>query len=106
MQSNNDLSEYKDTMQYLHDVLTFYDQRGKLVVIGDFNARILEDPKYHVAKQKAIAVNDVIKGMNLCVVNNLPVCAGPKYTFRPCETTLDYIITDQTSVSNIIRRSN
>ncbi|XP_033761517.1 uncharacterized protein LOC117343283 [Pecten maximus] len=102
MPSNNNLQEYDLILQQLRDAYSYYSRSGKVILCGDFNARINENPHYPVLKHKSSAIKEVIADLNLIPLNFLSSCKGYRYTFVPSQTTLDYILTDKTFAYNYV----
>ena len=90
--SDNNINNFDDNLKALNNVSEFYENRGGLIVAGDFNSRIFENPCYYAAKHKSEAVKQFVRASNLTVMNSTMQSSGIKYTFKPCKSTLDYIM--------------
>ncbi|XP_033758847.1 uncharacterized protein LOC117341115 [Pecten maximus] len=101
MQSDGDVAAYRDTLQRLEDLCTYYSEYGKIIIAGDFNARIYENHTYHAAKQKADLMRNLIGNINLHVCNHRRE-GDVSYTFRPFETVLDYVLIERSSSEKIV----
>ena len=101
--ANNDLVQYKICIDVLNDLETYYSNRGRVIISGDMNARYNEISNGYIQKQKSNILTSFINENQLTAVNKSNLCSGPKYTFEPCKSTLDYIIVNE-SCCNLVKR--
>lgn len=78
-----DYVQHLDALQGLHDL---YSAEGNVIYCGDMNVDIDNEIQTHR--------NRVQSYKQFLSINNLKLCetSGEKYTFRPTQKTLDYII--------------
>lgn len=103
--SNVSLSNFKSHMERLEDVINQLFYRGKVVVMGDFNAHIgcHGGPRsFNRLNDKGRLLVDAMIRLNLISVNSQEFAEGPTETFFAndglCLTTVDHILLHPESI--------
>ena len=83
---------YNECVDKLFDLYSYYSEFGRVIIAGDLNARYKFKPNSYVQEQKSKILTNFIDNTNCIPINQTAKCYGPKYTFEPMQSTLDYIL--------------
>ena len=93
MPSNNYINDYRDELNQIQAIYAHYSERGHVILGGDWNASILEQRHINIGKSREL--RHFVKSNSIQAINILELCTGPKYTYLPVESMIDYILTDE-----------
>jgi hypothetical protein len=91
--ADNDIDNYRDYLESLDNLITYYKDFGYIIVAGDMNASIID--KYHVNRRKSQMLMSFARDFNLEAANIKYNTETDIYAYIPCETTLDYFLVDR-----------
>ena len=95
MPSDSSITAYKDQIEILYDLYTYYSEYGHVVIAGDMNASLKNCDNSN--PYKSLLLRQFIDNNELCPVN---LNTSPFYTFPRNKSTIDYVLLDQTLRGN------
>ena len=79
--SNHSIARYRDHLKILQDIISMYSQRGRLVLMGDFNSHLQGQSFIKASNARSCAVGALFNDNCMVAVNTLPLCTGAQSTF-------------------------
>jgi len=102
MPSDNDIKDYKLTLEQIQDLIDIYTEMGHVVLAGDFNAQIYSNSSVTKGnKRKSNLLKLFMTENHLNSATNSENMKGPQYTFIPNQTMLDHIFLDRAISSRV-----
>jgi hypothetical protein len=93
---NNGIERYNEYIDILCDVIYRYSNKGKVIIMGDFNAHLQGYSFLKDNDSRSNKLYDFLTCNNYVAVNSLPLCQGAKSTFVSydglCESLIDHIL--------------
>ena len=88
MPLQNDNVIYKENLQVLYDIMSFYNDKEKVIIGGDFNASLVD--RAHINAHKSELLLKFVNDNNLTALNTTSPTS--MYTYTTYQTTIDYIL--------------
>jgi len=99
MPANNDKEAYRDILNELDALFSWYSRLGDVLIGGDFNGHIFTEgvPNSQHSTSKSAMLTEFVNRNNLAPMHT-SIDRLSNYTFIPNKTTLDYILMEKSSV--------
>ena len=88
---------YTEVLAELQTLASHNITQGNIVIAGNLNAQYIIHGS-HISNSKSKPLTDFIDHNSLVSVNVSDMCDGPKYSFIPSKSMIDYILVDTTSL--------
>ena len=105
--SNHSIQSYRDHLDILHDIVSSYSEKGRIVIIGDCNAHL--QGKYFLKQENARSreFRFFLERDNLVAVDTLQMCEGGRSSFvsynAEVESLIDHIVLPIEIVDTVLR---
>ncbi|CAG2249402.1 unnamed protein product [Mytilus edulis] len=99
--ADGSIDNYRQELNALDDLYTYYINYGKVVVAGDFNASCINKNLQFTNTTKSKELQNFVHRHNIChpFIDTCKILPkGPEFTFTLKNTMLDYILIDETLV--------
>jgi exonuclease III len=99
------IQQFKEHVDSLHEPYSVYSEVGKVVLMGDFNAKI-EGSRYQFKPDdRSIYLQTMLNELNVFSVNSDKMCVGLLYTFQGYEngpvSMIDHIVISKELTLNV-----
>ncbi|CAG2243072.1 unnamed protein product [Mytilus edulis] len=104
--ADGSIDNYRQELNALDDLYTYYINYGKVVVAGDFNASCINKNLQFTNTTKSKELQNFVHRHNIChpFIDTCKILPkGPEFTFTLKNTMLDYILIDETLVRQLRR---
>ena len=90
--TNEPIDYYKSEVDKLSDILSMINNTDHVVLMGDFNCKILSKAMQTGAGTRDKYVCKLIESNNLKIITGTDRCKGPSYSFHPGATNIPTLI--------------
>ena len=94
--ANNGMLLYNGYIQKLSDIIHRYSDKGKVIILGDFNAHLQSKNYLKNNDRRSRVLEEFLTSSNLTAVNTLSTCRGARSSFVSYdgknETLIDHIV--------------
>ena len=98
--SNNCINEYREQLNIIQATYTYYSEIGHVILGGDWNASLLDQE--HINVSKSMELRQFVRINNIHPINNMVTCTGPRYTYLPMKSMIDYIFSDEVTANLVL----